>query len=173
MKSNGASKDAAELDCLGVSPPHPVPGCSCSGGSCPPAALLEVPPQSSSPTSTQTSHGRTFRDSDCSSSLGLSLRATSPQKCSVGSVWARVSPQVWRGYLQRKRTQQDRQMEMEFIGMVSASWPRGGAGQCLGRPLISALCAPPQSTALSSPSLPATQDCGGQDAGRQADTRGP
>lgn len=66
----------------------------------------------------------TFRDSDCSSSLGLSLRATSPQKCSVGSVWARVSPQVWRGYLQRKRTQQDRQMEMEFIGMVSPSWPR-------------------------------------------------
>lgn len=29
------------------------------------------------------------------------------------------SPQVWKGYLQRKRTQQDRRTEMEFIGMVS------------------------------------------------------
>lgn len=25
---------------------------------------------------------------------------------------------VWRGYLQRKRTMQDRQTEMEFIGML-------------------------------------------------------
>lgn len=40
-----------------------------------------------------------------------------------------LSPQVWKGYLQRKRTQQDRRTEMEFIGMVSIPPP--------------ALCTPP------------------------------
>ncbi|XP_019568347.2 IQ and AAA domain-containing protein 1-like [Rhinolophus sinicus] len=35
---------------------------------------------------------------------------------------------VWRGYLQRKRTQQDRQMEMEFIGML----PSRGHVESLG-----------------------------------------
>lgn len=115
-------------------------------GQLPTSCLLEVPPQRSSATFTQTSPGGTFRDGDCSSSLGLSLKATSPQKCSVGSVWVCVSPQVWRGYLQRKRTQQDRQTEMEFIGMVSPSWPRRpGAGQCLGPPLhLFPLCPTPE-----------------------------
>ncbi|MBV97006.1 IQ and AAA domain-containing protein 1-like, partial [Eschrichtius robustus] len=45
----------------------------------------------------------------------------SEEKCSMGSVWAHVSPQVWKGYQQRKRTQQDRRTEMEFIGMLPSS----------------------------------------------------
>ena len=35
-------------------------------------------------------------------------------------------PQVWKGYLQRKRIEQDRRAEMEFIGMVSPPWPTQG-----------------------------------------------
>lgn len=42
-----------------------------------------------------------------------------------------MSPQVWRGYLQRKRTLQDRKTEMEFIGMVSPS-----LASAWGSPLI-------------------------------------
>ena len=72
------------------------------------------------------------------------LEVPSPELCPLpcipaerqcGSVRARVSPQVWKGYLQRKRTQQDRRTEMEFIGMVSVLPP--------------ALCI-----------LPSTEDCG-------------
>ncbi|KAB1276090.1 IQ and AAA domain-containing protein 1-like, partial [Camelus dromedarius] len=41
-----------------------------------------------------------------------------PAKMQCGDVQAHVSPQVWKGYLQRKRTRQDRRTEMEFIGML-------------------------------------------------------
>uniref|UniRef100_G1T905 IQ motif containing with AAA domain 1 like n=1 Tax=Oryctolagus cuniculus TaxID=9986 RepID=G1T905_RABIT len=34
-----------------------------------------------------------------------------------------IIQKVWKGYLQRKRTQLDRRREMEFIGMVSPPWP--------------------------------------------------
>ncbi|KAI4543291.1 hypothetical protein MG293_006085 [Ovis ammon polii] len=35
---------------------------------------------------------------------------------------------VWKGYLQRKRTQQDRRTEMEFIGMLPSASPAGPVG---------------------------------------------
>lgn len=35
--------------------------------------------------------------------------------------------QVWKGYLQRKRFEQDRRAEMEFIGMVSPPWLTQGS----------------------------------------------
>lgn len=78
--------------------------------------------------------------------LPRALPLTSLQKCSMGSVWAHVSLQVWKGYQQRKRTQQDRWTEMEFIGMVSAPLP------ALYRPSL--------------PTPPSTQDWGGHERRR-------
>ncbi|ELK27537.1 Putative IQ and AAA domain-containing protein 1-like protein [Myotis davidii] len=41
-----------------------------------------------------------------------------PRRSAVCGVSGPVFPQVWKGYLQRKHTQYDRQTEMEFIGMI-------------------------------------------------------
>lgn len=52
-----------------------------------------------------------------------------PTKMRRGACLGPRVPQVWKGYLQRRRTQQDRRTEMEFIGMVS---PRLTSGKGSG-----------------------------------------
>lgn len=83
-------------------------------------------------------------------------------------------PQVWKGYLQRKHTQQDRQTEMEFIGMVS---PSLATGRGPGLPVYGTFfCVPAPEHSPVQPALPTpptTQDCGGHDGGEQANARGP
>lgn len=86
-----------ELDTLGADGPHPALGYPCSGGQLPVSCPLEVP---------------------------------SPELCpshlcrnAVWGVSGPMYPWVWKDYQQRKRTQQDRRTEMEFIGMVSAPLP--------------------------------------------------
>lgn len=109
-----------ELGRVGAYRTCPVLDCSCSGCRLPTSCPGRCPPRHSSPNShPRAPLARPFLASGCCFSLGLITQAASLQKCSGGCVSAHVSPQVWKGYLQRKRTQQDRRTEMEFIGMVS------------------------------------------------------
>lgn len=119
------------------------------------------PPQHSSPRPPQISPSQTFLETEAAAPPGAEPENHIPQKGSVGRVWAHLSPQVWKGYLQRMRTQQDRQREMEFIGMVSPFLATAWGPSSLLHPSAPSLeCSPVQ------PLTPSAQDCGGREWGK-------
>lgn len=128
-----------DLDALGARLSLPDLSCPCSGGQLLGSCPSEVPPR----------------------------RPPIPAGMQSGGVRAHVSLQVWKGYRQRKHTQQDRRTEMEFIGMVVRPYPGpgGGTGPALARgpsPLLHPSVPPPQSPAPHGPHLPPLSTAGGQ-----------
>lgn len=125
------------------------------------AVAHELPPGGALPSTPSTAHpkppARPSRDSSCCSSLRLNPQNTSLQNCSLGCVRAHVSIQVWRGYLQRKRTMQDRQTD--GVHWHGESLPGHRPGPWLasaGGPSLFICCSPTPRCSLHSPSLPLT-----------------